>query len=150
MAETVDDLSAPLGQNRERRKRRFRLPFSAMQVLAALLGLFLVTFIGFALFNDNPLGGEPIAHVAIREKASEEKSAPPAANHEHAEKAVPAQAGPGEQKTVTIIDGSSGKRQDVVVGGGAEKSESSSAPVMVTGIDQRLLEKTRYGMIPIV
>ena len=150
MAETVDDLSAPLGQNRERRKRRFRLPFSAMQVLAAVLGLFLVTFIGFALFNDNPLGGEPIAHVAIREKASEEKSAPPAASHEHDEKAVRAQVEPGEQKTVTIIDGSSGKRQDVVVGSGSEKSESSSAPVMVTGIDQRLLEKTRYGMIPIV
>jgi len=152
MAETVDDLSAPLGQNKERRKRRFRLPFTAMQALAGVLGLFLLTFIGFALFNDNPLGGEPIAQVAIGETASEEKPAAPAASHEHGEKAVPAQATPGEQKTVTIIDGSSGKRQDVVVGGGSNKSASDSAapPAMITGIDQRLLEKTRYGMIPIV
>jgi len=152
MAETVDDLSAPLGQNMERRKRRFRLPFTAMQALAGMLGLFLLTFIGFALFNDNPLGGEPIAHVAIGQTASEEKPAAPAASQEHGEKAVPAQATPGEQKTVTIIDGSSGKRQDVVVGGGSDKSASDSAapPAMMTGIDQRLLEKTRYGMIPIV
>ncbi|HXO71998.1 MAG TPA: divergent polysaccharide deacetylase family protein, partial [Bradyrhizobium sp.] len=60
MAETVDDLSAPLGQNTGRSKCRLRLPFTAMQALAAALGLFLLTFAGFALFNDNPLGGEPM------------------------------------------------------------------------------------------
>jgi polysaccharide deacetylase 2 family uncharacterized protein YibQ len=153
MADTVDDLSAPLGQNTERRKRRFRLPFSAMQALASLLGLFLLTFIGFALFSDNPLGGEPVAHVALREKASEEKAPAMApASHEHGEKAMPKPAEPGEHKTVTIIDGSSGKHQDVVVGGGAEKgeSEAAAAPAMMIGIDQRLLEKTRYGMIPVM
>jgi hypothetical protein len=153
MADTVDDLSAPLGQDRERRKPRLRLPFTAMQVLATLLGLFLLTFIGFALFNDNPLGGEPIAQVAIRQKAPEEKSVPPAASQEHGAKAAPATAPTGEQKTVTIIDGSSGKRQDVVVGGGGgetSKSEAAAAPAMMTGVDQRLLEKTRYGMIPVV
>ena len=64
MAETADDLSTPLGQA-PRRKRRYRLPFTAMQLLAVLLGLFVATFVGFALFNDNPLGGEPIARVAI-------------------------------------------------------------------------------------
>src|SRR5512147_69548 len=106
MAETVDDLSAPLGQNTERRKRRFRLPFSAMQALAGLLGLFLSTFIGFALFGDNPLGGEPVAHVALREKASEEKApAMASANRELGDKAAPKPAEPGEHKTVTIIDG---------------------------------------------
>ena len=154
MAETVDDLSAPLGQNTARRKRRFRLPFSAMQALAGLLGLFLLTFLGFALFNNNPLGGEPIAHVALRTKPSEEKTpAPSAASHGLADKTMPKQAPTGEQKTVTIIDGSSGKQQNVVIGGGTSEksvSESPVAPAMVTGIDQRLLEKTRYGMIPVI
>jgi len=161
MADTVDDLSAPLGQKTERRKRRFRLPFTAMQALAALLGLFLLGFIGFALFNDNPLGGEPIAYVAIRQKASETKDAPAAIHEagaknddkiEHGAKEEPRQAA-GEQKTITIIDGTSGKRQDVVIGGGTpEKAESENAapPATVTGIDQRLLEKTRYGMIPVI
>ena len=77
MAETADDLSTPLGQKTVRRKRRFRLPFTALQALAVLLGLFLATFAGFALFNENPLGGEPITRVAIRPPApSEEKAAP--------------------------------------------------------------------------
>ena len=77
MAETADDLSTPLGQETVRRKRRFRLPFTGIQALAVLLGLFLVTFAGFAIFNDNPLGGEPIARVAIRQRdARGEKKRP--------------------------------------------------------------------------
>jgi len=66
MAETADDLSAPLGQETARRKRRFRLPFTGIQALAVALGLFLVTFAGFAIFNDNPFGGEPIARIALQ------------------------------------------------------------------------------------
>ena len=77
MAETADDLSTPLGQETVRRKRRFRLPFTGIQALAVLLGLFLVAFAGFAIFNDNPLGGEPIARIALRQAAPEsEKSCP--------------------------------------------------------------------------
>src|SRR4051794_14770677 len=45
MTEMTDDLSTPLGQKTERQKRRFRLPFTAMQALAVLLGLFLVAFL---------------------------------------------------------------------------------------------------------
>ena len=73
MAETADDLSTPLGQKTERQKRRFRLPFTAMQALAVLLGLFLVAFLGVALFNDNPLGGEPVARIALRQTPRGEK-----------------------------------------------------------------------------
>jgi uncharacterized protein len=156
MADTVDDLSAPLGQNTERRKRRFRLPFTPMQTLATLLGLFLLTFIGFALFNDNPLGGEPVAHVAIGQKAeagakNDAKGEDKAEHGAKEESKQENKQATGEQKTITIIDGTSGKRQDVVIGGGApEKAESAAPPAMVTGIDQRLLEKTRYGMIPAI
>jgi len=156
MADAVDDLSAPLGQKTEQRKRRrLRLPFCALQALAGLLGLFLLGFVGFALFNKNPLGGEPVAQVAIQQNAAGEKgSAESASGHDHGEKAAPKPVtGHGEQKTVTIIDGSSGKHQDVVIGAGAAPDSAGSgtmAPAMVTGIDQRLLEKTRYGMIPVV
>jgi uncharacterized protein len=157
MAETVDDLSAPLGQKAERRKRHFRLPFTAMQAIAGLLGAFLLAFTGYALFNNNPLGGEPVANVAIRQKASEDKAAAaaPTAHGETAAPKQPAASGeqPGEHKTVTIIDGSSGKRQDVVIGGDAPAKtdgEPAQPPAMTTGIDQRLLEKTRYGMIPVI
>jgi len=40
MAEAADELSAPLGREITRGKRRFRLPFTKMQVLATALGLF--------------------------------------------------------------------------------------------------------------
>ncbi|MCK1759044.1 divergent polysaccharide deacetylase family protein [Bradyrhizobium sp. 137] len=164
MTETADDLSAPLGQDKPRRKRRLRLPFTAMQLLAVLLLLFLVTFAGFAIFNKDPLGGEPIMRIAIREpktsdkttdKAIEEK--PAAAGHgqdsKHEAKETPKQAARSEQKTVTMIDGSTGARHDVVIGAGeaTDKGGAASAPPPVmAGIEPKLLEKSRYGMIPVV
>jgi polysaccharide deacetylase 2 family uncharacterized protein YibQ len=147
MTETADELSAPLGQKTERKKRRFRLPFTATQALAVLLGLFLVAFATVALFTDNPLGGEPIAHVALRKPMATDEKQP-----DQATKSPARQAPSGDNKTVTIIDGSSGKRQDVMIGAdGGDKAGAEAAPAMaMAGIDARLLEKSRYGMIPVV
>ena len=155
MAETADDLSAPLGQKAAPGKRRFRLPFTGMQVLGVLLGLFLVTFAGFALFNDNPLGGEPMVRVALPQVNPGEKPAMASpVTAEPAEKSASKQTAAGEQKTITIIDGSSGARHDVTISGdGAGSADNSGAdapPAMMAGIDPRLLEKSRYGMIPVV
>ena len=158
MAEAADELSTPLGQNTVGKTRRFRLPFTAMQALAVLLGLVLVGFVGVALFNDNPLGGEPIAHIALRKQetppAATPDKQPPAGQAEVAIKSAPKAAAANDARTVTIIDGSSGKHQDVVIGAGdpADKASTDNpapAPAM-TGVDPRLLEKTRYGMIPVV
>jgi uncharacterized protein len=158
MAETADDLSTPLGQETVRRKRRYRLPFTGTQAVAVLLGLFLVTFAGFAIFGDNPLGGEPIARIALPQPApGAEKPAETKSAETHVSAAEPVakpatQAAPAEQKTVTIIDGSSGARHDVVISGeGADKAaEADAAPAVMASIDQRLLEKSRYGMIPVM
>jgi polysaccharide deacetylase 2 family uncharacterized protein YibQ len=152
MTEMTDDLSTPLGQKTERQRRRLRLPFTAMQALAVLLGLFLVAFLAIALFTDNPFGGEPVARIALRQPAADGKTPGAAPGQpEPVAKSAP-QAPSGDSKTVTIIDGSSGKRQDVVIGSdAADKSGAEPAPAMaMAGIDQRLLEKSRYGMIPVV
>jgi hypothetical protein len=153
MAETADDLSAPLGQQTVRPKRRFRLPFTPIQVLAVLLGLILVTFVSFAIFNDNPLGGEPVVRVALLQASPGEKiaAAPSDAAAPTVKSAAP-QAPAGDQKTITFIDGSSGARHDVVLSGeSADKAAADAPPApMIAGIDQRLLEKSRYGMIPVV
>src|SRR6476469_4533933 len=140
MTETADELSAPLGQKTERRKRRFRLPFTAMQALAVLLGLFLVAFLTVALFTDNPFGGEPVARIALRQLTADEKLPGP----EKAAKSVQ-QAATGDNKTVTIIDGSSGKRQDIVIGSDAGDKSGAEPATTMAGIDARLLEKSRYG-----
>lgn len=156
MTETADELSTPLGQKTERAKRRFRLPFSAMQALAVVLGLILVAFVSIALFTDNPFGGEPIAHIALKKQAPTDEKPAAAASGHHAEPAAKAESKPpaADNKTVTIIDGSSGKRENVVIGGdGPAKSDSSgeaASTAVSAGIDSRLLEKTRYGMIPVV
>jgi uncharacterized protein len=158
MAEAADELSAPLGRDGVRGKRRFRLPFTPIQALAVVLGLFLAAFAGFALFNDDPLGGEPLTRIAIEplpggDKASakaSETSAEKPAMAAHGTEAPSNTAHPGagaEQRTVTIIDGSSGARQDVKIGGESSEKDAA-APGVMPGIDPRLLEKSRYGMIP--
>jgi uncharacterized protein len=155
MTETADDLSAPLGQTERRRKRRFRLPLTGMQALAVLLGLFLATFAGFALFNNNPLGGEPVAHVALNQAKGDGKSdgkgmeKVAAAAAEHDDKAPVTAAAPSDQKTVTIIDGSSGTRHEVVISPETGDKAEDSAPGVMAGVDRRLLEPSRYGMIPV-
>ena len=151
MEDTADDLSTPLGQETVRRKRRFRLPFTAMQGLAVLLGLFLATFAGFALFSDNPLGGEPTARVVLRQPPQDGPAAASGAPGAETRAAAKQPAAGTEQKTVTIIDGSSGKSQAVVIGGdAAAKGDNDTAAVPMAGVDQRLLEKSRYGLIPMI
>ena len=116
MPEMFDELSAPLGLNAAR-KRRARLPFTAIQALALLLGLSLVAFVGVAGFNRH--GSEPITSIVIpMSKPAGELSTTTAASSKDETGAAPRQAAPGQHKTVTIIDGSSGARQEVIIGTG--------------------------------
>jgi uncharacterized protein len=161
MVEAADELSAPLGRETAHGKRRFRLPFTGMQALAALLGLFLLAFAGYALFHDDPLGGEPLTRIAIvplegadkpAAKSSEPAAEKPATMSHGGEPAAHPNTGPAsDQRTVTIIDGSSGARHDVAIGGSeAPDKDASGAPAVMSGIDPRLLEKSRYGMVPTI
>jgi len=156
MADTADDLSTPLGQNGSRSKRAFRLPFTGVQVLAVLFGLFLVAFAGFALLSDNPFGGEPMMRLAIpaQSPVTEEKVADkPAMASAHGGEATANAANKAvssDQRTITIIDGSSGARHDVTIAGDAAEKSMADSHAPMAGIDPRLLEKSRYGMIPIV
>jgi hypothetical protein len=126
MPKTLDDLSAPLGLNTAARKRRVRLSFTAMQALALLLGLSLVAFVGVASFHKHPIGSEPMASIIIPEpNPTEGRSATTTASSVDETGAAPKRAAPGEHKTVTIIDGSSGARQEVVIGSGDNTSGRS-------------------------
>ena len=60
----ADDLTAPLGQDKQ--KRVANLPMSAPQLLAGALGLSGVVVVAWAAFVNDPLGGEPIAVVAAK------------------------------------------------------------------------------------
>jgi polysaccharide deacetylase 2 family uncharacterized protein YibQ len=151
MAVSADDLSAPLGQQAARKRRRFRLPFTATQAAATALGSVLLGFAGVAIFHKDPLGGEPVSRIAIKppEVAASKPSTTPPVEIKHGTPDAAKTADAPGQKTITIIDGSSGARQNVVVGTDGPDSTSPDAPAMMAGIDQKLLEQSRYGMVPI-
>src|ERR1043166_2139422 len=120
-----DDLSAPLGQ-RPKKKRRFVLPVTVPQLIAGALTLCLSTVAGWALLVDDPFGGEPMVVVSLagRDAPQAAKTNDDAATaaQKQPNAIVPTavadldKTGPGA-RTVTIIDGSTGKRADVQVGG---------------------------------
>jgi polysaccharide deacetylase 2 family uncharacterized protein YibQ len=87
---------------------------------------------------------------AAREPAKAQpmaKAAPPAADPPVVKQAAP----PSEPRTVTIIDGSSGARKDFKVPGAPQDQQAATEPATttMTGINPRLLESSRYGMIPV-
>jgi polysaccharide deacetylase 2 family uncharacterized protein YibQ len=160
--DATDDLSTPLGQHVKHRPSwtRYRFPFSLSQALAVLLGLVLLTFAGYAVFNDDPLGGEPTVRVVLNPDAANTANNR-TADSKGADKTAPGAMAPrppgaAEQKTVTIIDGSSGARHDVTVPGSdtdaaaPTTAPASSAPPVMANINQQLLESTRFGMVPIM
>jgi hypothetical protein len=113
MPENLDELSAPLGLNTAARKRWARLPFSAKQASALLIGLSLVAF-GVAGFNKHFLGSELVV-IPKSELSDELRTATTASSKD--ETGTPSkQVAPSQ--TVTIIDGSSGARHEVVIGAG--------------------------------
>jgi polysaccharide deacetylase 2 family uncharacterized protein YibQ len=118
--------------------------------------LFILAFGLWALTASDPLGGEPKIAAAIDPASQTTAPAPDKAgigpnrydgpdaaqtpNNAATMAPTPATALPAGSRTVTIIDGTSGKRQDVVIPGEADLKK---APV-----DQRLLENSRHGPIP--
>jgi len=168
---TADDLSAPLGQRPAR--RRPKLPVSATHIVGGALALFLVVFAGWAIFADDPLGGEPMVAVPIDANAlAATKKPEKSAKAEKSETTVAAQSaagspghdrydGPGSSaamapaepaenaaaagnKTVTIIDGKTGARQEVVI----PDAGNGAAAVPPDGAEQKLAEATTHGAVP--
>jgi len=151
-----DELNAPLGQDKPRKLPK--LPVTVPQILAGLLGLCGLVVVGWAAFVNDPLGGEPVAVVATAPQAAGKTMPEAAGDGAHharhdglqsdgpqAAAAPPAKAAvPPGAKTITIIDGSSGERQEVVVPGTGAAGEKTPAPP----VDRKLLETTRHGAIP--
>ncbi len=144
----MDDLNTPLGKDKT--PAATGLPRGLLsarffgRAVAGLLSLGLIGFAVWAAVVRDPLGGEPTGSISIAPVQSADSAtgktepkvevpvqpAPPAAP------AIP----PGSQ-TITIIDGSSGKRQEVLIPGTGDGAKKTKA-------DPRLLETSRHGAIP--
>jgi polysaccharide deacetylase 2 family uncharacterized protein YibQ len=150
----TDDLNKPLGTSRKK-KKPFVLPIPVVtRTIAGLLGLCVAVLAGWILFVDDPFGGEPMVVVGTHSQPSQAtKAGQPAAPAKP--EATPTALADGEKpaaRTVTIIDGSTGKRQEVTVGqsgpSAEKKSEIKTAPKADIPIDQRLIDTSRHGAIP--
>ena len=147
----ADDLSAPLGQDRKPKRRR-ALPIVVPQAIVGLLSLFVIVLLGWAIIVDDPFGGEPMAVVrtdvaAVNPGGKSESAGARPANQADERSNRPDSPPPGEAaassappgRTVTIIDGTSGKRQDIVLPGPTDDKPA---------IDPRLTESSRHGPLP--
>jgi polysaccharide deacetylase 2 family uncharacterized protein YibQ len=152
----ADDLSAPLGQGRT--PRRPTVPLAIPRALVAVLSISVVVVAGWAMVMDDPFGGEPmtVAPIALAtanpgkkpDEAAARPAGPAAAERPNRYDGPPVEATtppapPG--KTVTIIDGSSGKRQEIVIPANGSPGPPDSKP---SGVEQRLTESSKHGAIP--
>jgi uncharacterized protein len=155
-----DELSAPLGQNPKKQRRQLKIPIAVPQAVAGALGVSLLAWTAWALVVDDPLGGEPTAVIATYAgPAKPGRAMPVVGADQHGPRSydgpgtpppavapVPPQQQaqqpplPGPPtKTVTIIDGSTGKRQEVPI----PATRDVRAPV-----ETKHLENSRHGAIP--
>jgi hypothetical protein len=158
---TADDLNAPLGQ--QPKKRRWTMPVTVSQLIAGALAVFFALFVLWAVIADDPFGGEPVAVVsADMHPATAAKTAnaqvpldaasqpggvgrydgPPPGTQTLPSQGAPAPA--ANTKTVTIIDGKTGEKQEVVIP--APANEPAATPG--TPLDQKFVEMTPHGPIP--
>ena len=158
-----DDLNAPLGRQRNKRRRTVRIPVP--QLIAGALAAFLGAFVLWAAIGDDPFGGEPMAVTPIHLQAGNPAKNPAQTSstpgvHEAATSAGPGrydgpaqtQAPAGKKPSesppgttiVNIINGMTGARQAVTIPAPADgRGLSAIAP-----LDQKFVEMTPQGPLP--
>jgi uncharacterized protein len=154
----ADDLNAPLGQGRPP-KRLGALPAIVPQAVAGALSLFVVVVAGWSMIVDDPFGGEPMTVVPADltasgnagkkpDEAATRLTGQPAGARPNRYDGPPVEVttpAPPPGKTVTIIDGTSGKRQEVVI---PATGSPAGADGKSAALDERLSESSRHGAIP--
>jgi len=144
---TADDLSAPLGQGtgtKQRRVHRTSLYWAAIAVLGSLA----LVFAAWVMIADDPFGGEPVAIAPAAPVLASSGNKPELTGANVVEPAAsdsrnlplgpptyPTAGPPPLSRTVTIIDGTSGKRQEIVIPGTSN----------LTGLDEPSSERTHRG-----
>ncbi|HKS65030.1 MAG TPA: divergent polysaccharide deacetylase family protein [Xanthobacteraceae bacterium] len=151
--ESTDDLSKPLGQKKKKRKTRVAVPMWVVsRSIAGLLGLCVAVLAGWILLVDEPYGGEPMAMVSAYTRPPPAKAGETVESATKPDPAASVAEGQKSGQTVTIIDGSTGKRQEVSVGPaatkGGQKAGAKGEAKPDASIDPRFLDNSRHGPIP--
>jgi polysaccharide deacetylase 2 family uncharacterized protein YibQ len=145
----ADDLDTPLGTGATADVRPARARVPLLAIAAGALALVIAVGIGWVLIVDDPLGGEPRVVTAIEEAKPDQPATTIAGPAPAAPtRTVDAIKAPG--RTVTIIDGKSGERREIVIGQSDEPETVGTVnprSAVSTG-DPQLLEPSRHGVIP--
>lgn len=150
----MNDLGTPLKAKIDANSAR-RFGRSALMLVTVALGAVLLFAVGWVLVFDDPLGGEPRVVVRVEQilppTAPDKKAAPPVTGDQQKQTQQPT----GDQRTVTIIDGNTGQRREVVIGDRQNQNnaqpEKPPAPEQTNNIpppDNRLIEVSKHGSIP--
>jgi polysaccharide deacetylase 2 family uncharacterized protein YibQ len=143
----ADDLDTPLKAKQSASGSR-RPPVSLLGLLTTALAGTLAVAIGWVLVYDDPLGGEPRHVVKIEQIVPQT----PQTKTEREQPKQPQQT--GDQRTITIIDGNTGAKREVVIGDAKSKNALSNEPLTkeqtndVPPPDNRLIETSKHGPIP--
>lgn len=149
----ADDLDTPLKAKQNGTPAR-RLPVSPLVLLTAALAGVLGIAIGWVVIYDDPLGGEPRHIVKIEQivPAGPQNKTSPEAKREQTPQTPPQGS---DQRTITIIDGNTGAKRDIVINDakGKNNTQTNVPPAneptsKVPPADNRLIENSKHGSIP--
>lgn len=147
----MDDLETPLKAQKNAGARR-RLPVSLLGLLTLALATTLGIAIGWVVLFDDPLGGEPKHVVKIEQiivPPSQQTKTAPDANNPPAKQMPPQQS--GDQRTITIIDGNTGTKREIVINGAKADDKNTPANEPTNNVppaDSRLIEPSKHGSLP--
>ena len=128
----ADDLDNPLGLGPQ--KQPSLMPVRVLGITVGVLTVIVAFAVAWVAVIKDPLGGEPYAVAAIG--APTQTAAAP-------QKPKQIAGAPGPARTITVIDGKSGERKDVVV------RDVDDAPVGSTvNPETKVTERSRHGMLP--
>ena len=120
----ADDLTVPLGQSRKPRRRQ-EFQISGLQVFIAGLALLALILLARMVVLNEPIGGEavaPLRSASVPASRSEptalfraERAAELPRTMEDSQATEPAAPDAPRNRTITVIDGSSGKRHEIMI-----------------------------------
>ncbi len=151
----ADDLNSPLKAKQDGKAGR-RLPLNLLALLSACFAATLAIAVGWVLAFDDPLGGEPRHIVKIEQILVPQQTPPTKTSHaakDHPVREMPKQPA-GDQRTVTIIDGNTGAKREIVINNAKQDgNQKSSTPAndptnKIPPADNRLIEPSKHGALP--
>lgn len=145
----ADDLDTPL---KARGGSPSRLPRNLLAGLTFGLAAVIGGVIAWVIAFDDPLGGEPRHVVKIEQILPADEQTKTRAEAERKEEPK------GDQRTVTIIDGNTGTRREIILNNPKQTTpprdtaptppESDAPTSAIPSADKRLIEPTKHGSIP--